>query len=74
MNEIMDLNDINERDEDKSLLNDAKMLDESLVNKLNKEEIFKCKWCGTDWNISELVIVDGVKLCKVCNEKLLEKK
>lgn len=63
MNETMELNDINENDDQDRIRRDE-----------DKEYFFRCKWCGTEWPKSELVIVDGVKLCKVCNEIISEEK
>ena len=74
MSELTDLNYINQQDEERSLLNDAKMMDEALVNKLNKEETCKCVWCGIEQLKSDMITVDNIYLCKVCNKKLLEKK
>ena len=73
MSEVLELDNLNKNDEQRSLLNDAKMFDESLINKLNKNYIFRCRWCGTEKPEKELIVVNGITLCQTCN-KVLEKK
>jgi len=63
MSEVMDLNDINERDEER----------EQIKVDADIERTFRCSWCGAEWMKSELVIIDDIKLCKVCHEILIRK-
>ena len=68
MSEILELDDLNKNDEQTSLLNDAKMFDESLINKLNKNKIFRCRWCGREKPRDELKLISGITLCEICDD------
>ena len=64
MSELIELNEINKNDEQK----------EELKKETDRiKETFRCKWCGTDWDRSEIREIDGVYLCKICLEELGKK-
>jgi len=73
MSEVLELDDLNKNDEQRSLLDDAKMFDESLINKLNKNKIFRCRWCAIEKPEKELVVVNEITLCESCNNILMDK-